>query len=117
MGEFLTKEDLLFERNEKGEIMSITRELKSKQKIVFTPLPRGEWVSLVNSDKSEKDNDSRVLEKHLIKPKMSYDDLIKAGKPALITEIITIIITESNKTFEEKVLVPVEKKDTSMMQS
>ena len=116
--EFLTKEDLLFDRDENGKILPVIKELKSKKKIKFLPIARGQWVKIVASSKEEKDKDSELLETHLIEPKVKYSELINSGKNALVAEIISVIVKESNKSFGEVEVKgnDVEKKDISMKQ-
>ena len=114
--EFLKKEDLLFGRDEKGELVPIEIEISKGKKIKVTPIPKGEWDKMMMDKSSEEDKDARLIEKHLIEPKITYDELIKSGSAKLILKIATAILKMSSKSFDDDIKVPVKevKKDMSM---
>ncbi len=73
--------------------------------IMITPLPRGEWIELMTkSDDGEttKDQDTEMLEKHLISPKVKAEDLTKSGKHFLIAAIVSKIFEYSGLTIDKK---------------
>ncbi len=72
--------------------------------ILITPLPRGEWVELTSKSKdgeTTEDQDTIILEQHLISPKVKADELRKAGKHFLISKIVQKILEFSSLVFEK----------------
>lgn len=97
----LTKEDLLFDRDEKGELISKKVKIKSTgQEIVIIPLTRGEIKKIgqqVSDGKSQDDFDEQIIKDHLIEPKLSQEDM-KFLKPGMAASIVQTILEYSSLT-------------------
>ena len=106
----LDKKNILFERDEKGElipqevslVVDEKDELQSKyksEKIVIIPLSRGEIKKLfarVNSikDDEESDVDSEIIVSKCKNPAFTKED-VKFMKPSYATMIVNTILFES----------------------
>ena len=80
--EKLTKEDALFERDEKGDIIPkevVVEGLEDKPTITIIPLTRGEirklFSNLTDLGDTTKDQDGEIILKHCIEPKFTEEDL------------------------------------------
>ena len=101
MGE-ITKDNLLFERDEKGELIErevVLETLKNKPTVKIKPLTRGKLqrirmkaTSNNLDEKIESDND--ILREGLISPKLT-DEELKNIKPQKANAIIMAIISIS----------------------
>ena len=81
-----------------------------KRGIIITPMPRGEWIEMLNIGKDGEttdDQDALILENHLIKPKTTAEKLKKSGKHFLISKIVQKILE-----FSSLVLVDDKKKES-----
>ena len=101
--EIATKDDLLFSRDEKGELLPQEVEIDEiGKKVLITPMPRGElkrylsaWMfgkSKGDIIESDKDDDIEIVEKHLVKPQLSKEDLQSAGKTLIVGAISSKIL-------------------------
>ena len=97
----LKKENLLFERDDNGELVAqevklhidedIEFELAYKDETVFiTPMSRGEIKRMFSNIKNvddEKDVDAELIVKHLVNPKITKEDI-----PALKSQFINMLV-------------------------
>ena len=104
----LRKENTLFERDEKGELIpqvvkleigednKLYDEIKDSE-IMIIPMTRGEIkriFSFIKSDKEEKDVDEELIFNHCVEPKYTKDE-IKVMKPEFVTPIVDTILKHS----------------------
>mgnify|MGYP001598830457 FL=1 len=99
----LDKEELLFERDGKGEIIPRVVEIESlpnKPSIKILPLTRGEIkairAGLSPSGETTEDQDSKIIEQKVLEPKLSYEELVKFGKSGYIDKIVLTILKYSS---------------------
>lgn len=93
----LTKEDLLFQRDEKNEFIPKKVFIETiKKYVVIVPVPRGKWKT-IQSAKSDDgiDWDAKVVAEHCIDPKVSYEELVASGRPVHIMAIANEIMRYS----------------------
>ncbi len=111
----LTEEDIFFNRDEKGEL--IPKEVVSEKlgkKIKILPFTRGEWIKFRNEvvgDKSTEDQDAKAIEKFMVSPKVSAEDLTKYGRVGVTDEIMNLILKYSDLTVKKKIIPKILKKD------
>ena len=101
----LKAEDFLFERDENDNFKPQTVYIEElKRSIVITPIPQEEWVEMLNSNQegtiTTSEQDIKIIEKHLIEPKLNVEELKKAGKHILISKVVQAILDFSAKTIE-----------------
>lgn len=99
----LDKEELLFERDGKGEIIPRVVEIESlpnKPSIKILPLTRGEIkairAGLSPSGETTEDQDAKIIEQKVLEPKLSYEELVKFGKSGYIDKIVLTILKYSS---------------------
>ncbi len=108
MGEFLTKDEVLFERDEQGKLVSqviVLETLPNKPKIKALPIPRGEFQRMYAEAKGEETNtkqDESIITEHCIEPKFTKEE-IKAMRPIMASAIVTGIIALSLGTSQKEV--------------
>ena len=96
----LTKEEVLFERNEKGDLIHKTVKLEGKdnKEIVITPLMRSEVLRMREGldidGETTKDQDINIVLKHCINPKFTKEE-IECSKKGYIDAIILTILNHS----------------------
>lgn len=91
--EELKEEDILFSRDDKGDLVPIWINVPTlKKKIYAIPLAEGEVSRLITSVASEEDKDAKIIEEKVLKPKLKYDDLVKAGNSQVIKEVVMAIL-------------------------
>jgi len=106
----LTKEECLFERDEKGELIGkvVTLDmLPNKPEIKIKPLIRGELVKLHEESKSETsekrlETDNKIVLSGLVEPKITEEEL-RVMKPQYVTAISIAIVAASLGVTQEKV--------------
>ena len=99
MNDFLDKKDALLERDEHEQLLPITRELNTarKEKITFTPMPRGEVKTLfgnVENGETTRDQDKEIIMAHCVNPKFTEAE-VNVLKPYLVTAIVLAILSAS----------------------
>ena len=103
--DMLQADELFFPRNEKEELIPKRVHIKEIEKdILITPMPRGEWVEMMSKSKdgeTSEDQDALILEKHLIEPKVTAEQLTKSGKHFLIATIVSKILDYSSLTVDK----------------
>ena len=92
------KNYFLHERDEKGNLKPIKFEIEKGVEISITPIPDGELSDLRDSEKSYI-----LFSRHLIEPKLTPDELKKAGKTVTIGKVLSKMlevsgIEQSNKS-------------------
>lgn len=101
----LDKSKVLFERDEKGELMPKTVKLVgTEEEIKIVPLTRAEWIKLTEETKSgetSKDQDGEIISKHLVEPKLS-DGEVNGMKAGYATAIVTTILKHSGLSVDKK---------------
>jgi len=113
VGNYLTKEEALFERDETGELLPVDLPLKMLEKkdkdgkiikeapvVKFIPIPRGKWVKMATTMKRDE-QDKIILTEHLIEPKVTAEEYDKAGKPMVFTAISNAVSTHTLDQAEE----------------
>lgn len=98
----LNKEDALFERDEKGDLLPVKVSLETIEDeeidVIITPMVRGEIKRLhaeANIDgNTTKEQDTEIVLKHCITPKFTEDE-VKYLKPKLISAIVNAILAVS----------------------
>jgi len=110
MGKILTKKEVLFERDEKEQIIPIEAELivdadniyqkkYAGRNIKLTPIPRGKlrriFAEIRKGDAdSETESDNTVVKEHCIEPAFTDTDLL-TDMPGLIASIVNTILYHS----------------------
>lgn len=90
----LTKNDALFERDDKGNLFPIEVELFSLAKdgevpkIKIIPISRGKWRHILSLKDDEQD--LIILKEHIVEPKFTEEDY-KAIKPHMMKAIIDAV--------------------------
>jgi hypothetical protein len=99
----LDKDEYLFERDDKGELIprKVTLGVKGSPEIKITPIPRGEWRKIQLSDQKEEDIDKNIILNHCVEPKFTEKE-IEDLNPILATAIVTAIATETIGTKSNK---------------
>ena len=102
----LKKEDVLFERDEKGDLIPQTVELgtDAKEEVVITPLLRGEIKRIFNTTvgtETSKDTDQEIILNHCIEPKFTVEE-IERTLPYMVNAIVTAILSISGVKEKEK---------------
>lgn len=95
LSDLLTKEKILFDRDEKGELLPQTVEIKISKtvsKIKITPITRGKWLKLLTLTSEEQD--MTVVLDHLTEPKVTKEEYMLM-KPAIAQAIVKKIINVS----------------------
>lgn len=102
--DFLQVEEILFERDEKGQLLPIeaTLERFGNKKILITPMPRGEFLRRATdkpkkadeSEEDKKDNDLDIIKQHLIKPKIE-DDAYESLPQNFIFDVANKVVSVS----------------------
>ena len=67
--------------------------------ILITPLARGEWLEMTRRSKdgeTTKDQDTEIIEGHVLEPKVKAEDLRNTGRSTLINLIVTKILEYSS---------------------
>ncbi len=106
----LNKEDCLFERDEKGELIGKLIKLETFEgnpEIKIKPLTRGKLMSIFQKAKGESEEekvkgDNEVLLSGLIEPIFTEEE-IEVMKPRYVTAIATAIISVSLGITQEEV--------------
>jgi len=95
--EELNEEDVFFKRDDDNNLLPIWINVPNiKKKIYAIPLAEGEVNKLLAlTNEKEEDKDARIIENHVIKPKLKYDDLVKTGKYFVIKAVIETILKMS----------------------
>ena len=93
----LTKEDMLFNRDEKGEL--ICKEVNmigfEDQKMKIIPLTRGEIKKLdIKDNETDIDTDQQIVLSHCKDPLFTEEE-IKIIKPAFLTSLVQTILRYS----------------------
>lgn len=107
MGEMLIKEDTLFERDEKGNLIAeevVLELLENKPKIKAIPMPRGKVQRILKESKdgdTSKDQDDTVILEHCTEPLYTIEE-IKAMKPKFSNAISMAIFSISVGIPQEK---------------
>lgn len=109
---YLKKEEIFFERDEKGELLPIETILETipdKPTIVVTPLTKGELAKIVAMSGTETDNDTDIdiVIQHCRNPVFTDEDresLKKAGKSLLINAIAIAIFSISTGIGQSQLL-------------
>ncbi len=105
----LNKEDILYERDEKGNLIGQEVELEidenddvqkkyKGEKITVIPIPRGKlrkiFSTLGNEETKDKDFDGELILEHCIEPKFTKEE-VEHTKPGLTAAIVNTIFRES----------------------
>lgn len=107
MGEWLSKEPTLFERDEQGKIIpkKITLEsVEGKPAILATPLPRGKLQKIYQKAKNgltEETDDEQIIVEHCLEPKYTLEE-VKFLKPLIAGAIVTAILSISTGVSQEE---------------
>ena len=101
----LKGEDFFFEKDESNNFKPQTIYIDElKRSIVITPIPQEEWVEILNQSQdgsiTNAEQDIKIIEKHLIEPKLNIEELKKAGKHILISKVVQAILDFSASTVE-----------------
>lgn len=98
---YLGKEETLFERDDKGELIAldvVLNSLKDKPTINVKPIPRGKIKQIIAESKkgedAEKDQDALIIMEHCLIPKFTEED-VKGLKPLYAGAIVTAIMSLS----------------------
>jgi len=92
----LRKDDILLERDEKGELLPIkgTLETSAKEEIVVKPMARGEIQALFNDAKNletTRDQDKEIILNNCLEPKFTSDE-VDSMKFYMSNAIVTTIM-------------------------
>lgn len=79
----VSKSYFLHERDEKGELKSITVELGPGEEVKLTPLPEGEIRLLTDPEKGYD-----IIASHIQEPKITAEEIRKYGKDGAIARAI-----------------------------
>ncbi len=112
----LTKDNLLFERDDKGELIErevVLELLKDKPTVKVKPLTRGQLqrirIKAVSSNIDERvESDNEIIREGLVSPKLT-DEEIKDTKPQMANAIIMAIIAVSLDVSQTEVNKDVDK--------
>ena len=101
---YLEKNDALFIRDEKGELLPVSIPLNAlekfefvnKEKVVVTPapfikvlpIPRGKWLRLLSM--KDEEQDLLILKEHVVEP-LFTDTEYKTMKPLVMSAIVTAV--------------------------
>lgn len=117
---YLTKDEILFERDEKGELLPVEAtvdRLPSKPNILMTPITRGEFkrirLGLDTKGNTTEDQDLEIIETHLINPKLTREEIVKA-KSAYIDALVLTILENSGLVIEKNVISAIEGMEDSV---
>ena len=111
MSEYLSKDKILFERNEKSELVptdAIVEYIENKPRILVKPITKGELADYISRLKQgETYIDEQIIVNHCLKPAFSLDEAknIKYDKnyiDALLTAIMAISSGKSQFEMKEK---------------
>lgn len=110
MGDFLKKEQVLFDRNEKGELLPITielSELKGSPKVSLIPISKGKFQK-INADKNagtlSETLDVDLILEHCVNPKFSREELDgNAIKFNVVNAIVNALIALSTGQSQEEI--------------
>lgn len=98
----LDKEEMLFERDGKGEIIPkevVVDRLPDKPTIKILPLTRGEIkairAGLSPTGETTEDQDAKILSSKLLEPKITYEELVKYGKQSYVDILVLTILKNS----------------------
>lgn len=101
----LSKEKILFERDEKGTLIPKVVKLEgTDEEIKITPLVRGEFLRIFSETKdgqTNKDQDAEIIKNHLVEPKLD-DDEIRNMKSGYATIIVATILKHSGLKVEKE---------------
>ena len=109
---YLKKEEIFFERDEKGELLPIETILETipdKPTIVATPLTKGELSKIVamSGTETDADTDINVVISHCKNPaftEVDRESLKSAGKSLLINAIAIAIFSISTGISQSQLL-------------
>ena len=113
----LKRESVLFARDEKGELIpqEVTLEIDEEDEeqkeykdetIIIVPICRGEIKKLFAKHKATKDTkddkeenalDAKILDRYLIEPRITFEE-VKDLKPSYLNMIVSTILAESGLT-------------------
>ena len=112
---YLSKEELLFERDENGELLPVDLPLKMLEKkdekgkiikpapiIKYIPIPRGKWIKMILT-KNREEQDKMILTEHVLEPKITIEEYEKAARPMLMTAMVTAITAHTLDQEEEDI--------------
>jgi hypothetical protein len=103
--EYMTKDELLLGRNEKGELLPLDCEVEDVGKIRFIPISRGKFDSITRSSRggeTTKDQDAALIAENLLIPQVTYDELVNSGRHGIISRIIQAMMEESGIVLGQK---------------
>jgi len=94
----LNKKDILFERDENGEVIPVEKKIKVKKlgedfTIKVLPIPRGKWLRMLKMP--EEEQDKIMVTEHVADPKFSaeeYEDMGTVAATAITTAIISVTL-------------------------
>lgn len=110
----LSKNMLLFDRDDKGDVLPQEVEISfsdkdplqtdiKKDTVIITPMLRGEMKRMFSdlgikdddtTEQEEKDLDAEIMIKHCVNPKVNKED-VQYLKPYYVTAIVNTILVES----------------------
>ena len=101
----LIEKDFLFEKDENNNFKPQTIYIDElKRSIVITPIAQEEWIEMLDNSQegtiTTTDQDIKIIEKHLIEPKLNIEELKKAGKHILISKVVQAILNFSARTVD-----------------
>ena len=106
MDEYLSREDVLFDRGEDENLLPVDVEveaLPNKPKIKVLPISIGKWKELIKLEPVEQDK--MILKNHLLEPKIDDKDY-KFIKPtvfgAMSNAIVALTLDITQKESKEK---------------
>lgn len=96
----VSKNLLLFERDEKGDLIPQKFLVEGIGEILITPLTRGEIKKLFVSLEKDDDSDGKIILEHCHDPKFTVEE-VKYLKPQFAKLIVNKILEESGVTIDE----------------
>ena len=99
MTEYLKKEDVLYLRDTEGKLLPQDVKLETIEGdnvVKVLPMTKGELNTLYSQLKdgdTSAEQDVDIVEKFLIEPKLTRDEIVKAMKPQMIAAITIAILS------------------------